>query len=211
MQQDEWMGHPTARRKLTENGWMYEDTEMQSFAGMGCVIGFSLPVIDAFIEKLEAEGVGAGAELRERRGSAFAGRHEVPVLQRHMEWIISRRKEILLEEARPTTAQIKAIERTHNARLGGKARANAYTPITEFAQELARKKAPPSGRWQSKRQAFLAIKEDVLAFSRTKGKSLSPNQAEKTIVRWLKLMPDADNLFDSKQGTSTSKRTTSTS
>lgn len=108
-----WVGHKTALRRLTSDGWLYKQAENQSYAVRAMVgYGVSLPDLDEFIERLEADGVGAGDELRQRRamlGSDFL---------RHLEWIKSRFDEIVNNEKnRAKVSQIQASRRTGKGKL----------------------------------------------------------------------------------------------
>jgi hypothetical protein len=95
-----WIGHRTAVRAMTSDGWLYQDASNQTFALDSQIFhGVSMPDIDAFIERLEAEGAPAGHELRERRIKAWEGRDNHETFLRHMEWIVNRKREIELAEA----------------------------------------------------------------------------------------------------------------
>lgn len=97
----EYVGHPTTRRTETADGWLYEDETNQTLAIYLLLQSCSLPDLDAFIERLEADGVASGQELRERRGNAYkafcSGNHDA--VARHIEWIINRKRFIEIAEA----------------------------------------------------------------------------------------------------------------
>jgi hypothetical protein len=89
--------------------------------------------------------------------------------------------------------------RKHIPQKGGKARAELlYRDIKEVTFKLAREKYPPGRGWKSRREAALAIKEEVVEYSKTELEPLSPDQAFDTIYGWLAKMPDAASLFPKK-------------
>lgn len=106
VQRTDWIGHSSALRKMTKDengsdtGWLYKDDDVQSFQLHASLFyGVSLPDIDGFIEGLEAQCAGAGAELRERRHKALESQKNKEVFLRHLEWITSRMREIKRDEA----------------------------------------------------------------------------------------------------------------
>lgn len=111
---DGWIGHSTARRRFDGTAWDYEDPENQSFAIDLLLHGQSLVVVDAFIERLEAEGALAGAELRNRRLDAWENRGNREIFKRHVEWILVRKREI--ETAEKSTAEIGRLQASLEAR-----------------------------------------------------------------------------------------------
>jgi hypothetical protein len=93
---------------------------------------------------------------------------------------------------------IKAT-RKHAGKNAAKAGAEInYGKTKEEAYRLVREKVPPGKGWQSRRQAMLVIKKEVIEFSATQKRKLSSNQAEKTIYDWLAGMPDAAMLFPAR-------------
>lgn len=97
-----YMGHKEARRckGSTKIGSVYEDAINNRLHIYLFLRGVSLPDFDDFIERLEAEGVSAGAELRQRRRSANEGMQETDYqkIDRHIEWIMLRKYIIEREE-----------------------------------------------------------------------------------------------------------------
>jgi hypothetical protein len=67
------LGHSTARRVLTPSGWLYETRENQALA-VQCelFLGASLPELDDFIERMEADHLLVGTKLRKYRQRALA-------------------------------------------------------------------------------------------------------------------------------------------
>ncbi|WP_374625092.1 hypothetical protein [Pandoraea sp.] len=65
--------------------------------------------------------------------------------------------------------------------LGGLAQAARFEPIQKHAVELAN-----LGRYKSRRNAAMGIKDSVLEFANKKGIKMSPDQAVTTISGWLK-------------------------
>jgi hypothetical protein len=90
-----WIGHPSARRQRTPDGWYYEDMNNFSLAFSLAGMGVHLWSLDAEIERLESEGAGAGVELRERREKMLAAYlvHNDDAFLRHLEWILLRTRE----------------------------------------------------------------------------------------------------------------------
>jgi hypothetical protein len=122
---EEWFGHPAARRQKRPDGWFYEDNGNMAFAFVlaGAKGSMFLWDIDAFIEGLEAEGVGAGSELRERRTKAYEAFrrtgnnlfHDSCI--RHIEWIMLRIREIKLwDKAGPLIEKGKDYGRVQSDR-----------------------------------------------------------------------------------------------
>lgn len=75
-----------------------------------------------------------------------------------------------------------AIEKAHatKASSGASSRDKKYEPLRQLARELA-----ASGKYPSKRNAALSIKDQILAESRKHNVNLSDAQAERTITKWL--------------------------
>lgn len=75
-----------------------------------------------------------------------------------------------------------AIEKAHatKASAGASNRDKKYEPLRQLARELA-----ASGKYPSKRNAALSIKDQILAESRKHNVNLSDAQAERTITKWL--------------------------
>ncbi|MEK6384105.1 MAG: hypothetical protein V4797_05875 [Paraburkholderia tropica] len=75
-----------------------------------------------------------------------------------------------------------AIEKAHatKASTGASNRDKKYEPLRQLARELA-----ASGKYPSKRNAALSIKDQILAESRKHNVNLSDAQAERTITKWL--------------------------
>lgn len=75
-----------------------------------------------------------------------------------------------------------AIERAHatKASSGASKRDEKYEPLRQLARELA-----AFGKYPSKRNAALSIKDRILAESRKHNVNLSDAQAERTITKWL--------------------------
>lgn len=97
------IGHKEARRSRRDWGlteWNYENPNNNRLAHFCAFRGVNLAELDAFIERLEAEGVGAGDELRERRrkASQAMSRQANDIVLRHMEWIVQRKEAIEREE-----------------------------------------------------------------------------------------------------------------
>jgi len=84
------------------------------------------------------------------------------------------------------------------AKTGGKARADRYAPIKEFAFGLVKSQEPASG-WKSRSQAVKKIKNEVQAYAKQAEMPLSEDQAPTTIDGWLASMPDADQIFPKKK------------
>jgi hypothetical protein len=84
------------------------------------------------------------------------------------------------------------------SRSGGKGRAASFEPIKLYAFGLV-KSEKPSGGWQSRSQAVKKIKDKVLAYAKTQGKSMSGDQAMKTIDGWLGSMPEKDQHFPKRK------------
>lgn len=96
------------------------------------------------------------------------------------------------------TARDKTVIATRKA-TGKKAAAARseinYKQTKDEAFRLVRERKPALKGWQSRRQAMLLIKDDVIEFAERYGKALSASQAEKTIYEWLAQMPDATTIF----------------
>jgi hypothetical protein len=66
------IGHPSARRVLMPNGWLYATPGNQALAVQcACFMEASLPELDDFIERLEADGAPLGMKLRNVRERAL--------------------------------------------------------------------------------------------------------------------------------------------
>lgn len=99
-----------------------------------------------------------------------------------------------IEAARTTTITATIRETGRKAANAGVARRLSATK--EEAFRLARESRPQEKGWRSRRQAMLAIKDRVVAFSGQEGRQqITKTGAEKTIYGWLAEMPDADVLF----------------
>ncbi|MGZ7175994.1 hypothetical protein ACXKTX_20455 [Burkholderia gladioli] len=83
------------------------------------------------------------------------------------------------------------------AKKGAEAKDEKFEPIRQFALNLAE-----SGAYPSRRQAVLAIKEQVLTYATSLGVSMSVQQSDKTIDGWLKDLGYTPSA--GKRGTSTS-------
>lgn len=83
---------------------------------------------------------------------------------------------------------------------GAVGRNRAFEPIRQFAYSKVVDMRPPQNGWLSRAQAVKAIKNDTLHFAEQKGIPMSKAQAETTIDKWLKEMPDADVFFPNKKG-----------
>ncbi|WP_186224491.1 hypothetical protein [Burkholderia gladioli] len=75
-----------------------------------------------------------------------------------------------------------AVERAHmtKASNGASKRNEKYEPLRLLARELA-----ASGKYQSKRNAALSIRELILSKAKDLKVNLSEDQAERTITKWL--------------------------
>jgi hypothetical protein len=87
--------------------------------------------------------------------------------------------------------------RKNTASKGGAALAAAkHKTIKEKVFKYARENRPTEKGWPSRRQAAIAIAKVVNTFEKMDGEAgLSPDQAPKTIDKWLKTMPDCATLF----------------
>ncbi|MBU9196000.1 hypothetical protein KTD33_15855 [Burkholderia gladioli] len=83
------------------------------------------------------------------------------------------------------------------AKKGAATKDEKFDPIRKFALNLAN-----DGSYPSRRQAVLAIKEQVLTYANSLGVSMSVQQSDKTIDGWLKDLGYTPSA--SKRGTSTS-------
>lgn len=87
----------------------------------------------------------------------------------------------------------KAEGRRGTSSKGGKGKAHRlFAKIKADMQQLARDRVPPSGQWQSRRQAVLALLDEYIAHPDWKG---SKDQAHTTLDGYLAEMPEADTLF----------------
>ena len=155
VQRTDWIGHSSALRKMTKDeegnaiGWLYKDDDVQSFAGLAMLHGVMLADIDGFIEGLEAQSVGAGAELRERRTKAFESRKDKEVFLRNLEWITSRRREIQRESA--FRGEIKRLKR------------EAATPTQPAPEQTTATPAPvEASRCREKKPSIEAVALDYM-------------------------------------------------
>jgi hypothetical protein len=99
-----------------------------------------------------------------------------------------------IEAARMTTITATISGTGRKSANAGVARRLSATK--EEAFRLARECRPQEKGWKSRRQAMLAIKDRVVAFSGHEGRQqITKTGAEKTIYGWLAEMPDADVLF----------------
>ena len=83
--------------------------------------------------------------------------------------------------------------RTGTARVGGNKRAERFQPIKDEAYRLCKEKCPSKG-WHSVKQAADTIAEEVDNFSRGLKIPMS-SRLNITIADWLRVMPDAENIF----------------
>ena len=83
--------------------------------------------------------------------------------------------------------------RTGTAREGGNKRAERFQPIKDEAYRLCKEKCPSKG-WHSVKQAADTIAEEVDNFSRGLKIPMS-SRLNITIADWLRVMPDAENIF----------------
>lgn len=100
-----------------------------------------------------------------------------------------------LDEARSAT--ISATRKHTGKKAAAKRIEDQFAETKNKAFQLTRELCP-SGRWQSRRQATLAIKDKVIAFSNESGRQkLAPTDSggQKTIYGWLAEMPDAQQYF----------------
>lgn len=114
MNQQKWIGHRSARRTLTEHGWLYRDPANQSLAIKALFFKVSLPAMDDGIERLEAERVPAGKELRKRRELLFGD------FLRHLEWITTRVKQIKIYENDKQRVSDRNTTNAHKPRLSSR-------------------------------------------------------------------------------------------
>lgn len=163
-------GHPEALREWRgeDIGWKYADeTNLIMHEMLLILFDVNLVVLDNFIEQLEAEGVGAGIELRERRRDAlrlfrdqFMGKvrshNKITdhAFAGHIEWIMRRKQEIERNEFLLPLARLG--KRFKQGRKKGSAgpvrkaiarrlRKNPLAKNPEIWEAL--RKAPPRG-WQ---------------------------------------------------------------
>jgi len=94
----------------------------------------------------------------------------------------------LLEGAIIVEPALEYIISSRSAK-GAQGRTKKYTLLREHARKLAAERS-----FQSKRQAALGIKDEILAKARADGIALSEMQAERTITSWLE-----DMSFGSKR------------
>lgn len=83
------------------------------------------------------------------------------------------------------------------ARKGGNKRAQAYQPVKEEAYRLCKERCPSKG-WHSAKQAAEAIADEVDKFGQGLGIRMG-GRLKITLAEWLRLMPDAENIFLSKK------------
>lgn len=102
-----------------------------------------------------------------------------------------------IDEAREhTIAEVKR----EKGQLGAAGRDRAYEPVRQYAYAMTRENRPPLKGWQSRAHAVSEIKDATLQFAEQNRVQMSANQADKTIDKWLKEMPDAEMLFPEKKG-----------
>lgn len=85
-------------------------------------------------------------------------------------------------------------------RTGATGRDRKFEPVRQFAYAMVREKRPPQKGWPSRAEAVKGVKDSTLHFAKEKGVSMSEDQADTTIDKWLKEMPDADVFFPKKKG-----------
>lgn len=163
-----WIGHSTARRRFDGESWSYEDTENQSFAIDLLLHGQSLALLDAFIERLEAEGAPAGGELRERRLDAWERRGNREEFKRHVEWILLRKREI--ETAEKGGAEIRRLNVALEARaenVRGKMPSAFQQPISDQTADA------PLETGSVVRHSTVDHREDILTPALKKARELA--------------------------------------
>jgi hypothetical protein len=101
---------------------------------------------------------------------------------------------------------IRSIHERHKllAKRGAEQRASKYLRIKTDMQKLARRNAPPSGRWKSRRQAVNALLDLYVGHEEFDRLGMSPLQAPVTLDKYLAEMEDADTLFAGKRSMLTS-------
>lgn len=87
------------------------------------------------------------------------------------------------------------LVRKEIAAKGAQARDKKYAPLRELALRLAKEKCPKVYGWPSRRQAVIAVKNEVLDEARKRNMPLSEDNALVTIDGWLAKMPEAEELF----------------
>ncbi len=88
------IGHIDAQRRQLEQGyWSYADPANQAFAEGLQFFGISLPLIDAYIEKLETEGHKDAKALRQHRSSAFRERQNMDFSMRFLEAVLMHQRD----------------------------------------------------------------------------------------------------------------------
>lgn len=87
------------------------------------------------------------------------------------------------------------LVRKEIAAKGAQARDKKYAPLRELALKLAKEKRPKVHGWPSRRQAVIAVKNEVLDEARKRNMPLSEDNAFVTIDGWLAKMPEAEELF----------------
>lgn len=93
-----------------------------------------------------------------------------------------------------------------DAKKGKQAQDAKWEPVRDFAWKLANNKNYPS-----RRQAVLAVKNEVIDYARTLGLVMSLTQAETTIDGWLKERGFVSTPSAGKRGTSATQHSTSAS
>lgn len=132
--QEHWIGHPTASRRLTDDGVLYQTPENQSLAVVLGVFadakhlfqGANLWEIDGFVERLEAEADPAAALMRERL-------NKIRKLGEQGNWA----------ECHPHADALGEAMQRHRDVADERHRANAYAEIVR-SHQLAETQAEPS-------------------------------------------------------------------
>ncbi|QLI82953.1 hypothetical protein HZU75_16290 [Chitinibacter fontanus] len=107
--------------------------------------------------------------------------------------------------------KVKAEIKAKKEKKGGLATSSLKLLTRREAERLVKLKIPTSGKWKSAAIAAKSIENEVRQFAIATGWRMSEERGRTTIAGWLREMSEASTLFETKSGTSASKRTTSTS
>lgn len=89
--------------------------------------------------------------------------------------------------------------RSHGGKTAGKKGWDKkYKEAMDKAYQLAREKRPPEKGWRSRAHAVGAIESAVREYAKSIGKPFVAEDIANTLDGWLKQMPDANELFPSR-------------
>jgi hypothetical protein len=85
-------------------------------------------------------------------------------------------------------------------RTGAAGRDSNFEAVRQFAYEKVREMRPPQKGWHSRADAARKIKSAILQYAKENKIRMSDSDETTTIYKWLKAMPDADELFPNQKG-----------